>query len=69
MSLNFADLEIMEQIIRACQGRGAFRMEEMPSISELYGKIVQILKQEQDRQALMGKPGEQLPTILEERKS
>ena len=65
MSLNVVDLDTMEQIIRNCQSRGSFRMEEMPIVSELYGKIVQILKQEQFRQSVASK---QLHTITEEKK-
>jgi len=44
MSLDFTDLQVMEQIIRTCQTRGAFRMEEMPSIVTLYQKILSILQ-------------------------
>ena len=50
MSLSFVDLDIMEQIIRMCQARGAFKIEETPEINTLYQKILQVMKQERDKQ-------------------
>jgi hypothetical protein len=47
MSVNLNDLQLVEQIIRVCQARGAFQVEEMQHISELYRKVVQILRQNQ----------------------
>ena len=44
MSLELQDLEVMEQIIRICQGRGVFKPEEMIHVGVLYKKLVDILE-------------------------
>ena len=44
MSLELQDLEVMEQIIRICQGRGVFKPEEMIHVGLLYKKLVDILE-------------------------
>jgi hypothetical protein len=68
MSLNFADLELMERLITICQARGAFRMEEMLNITQLYMKITQLLSQEKSRQESSVKSDQRLLSILDERK-
>jgi hypothetical protein len=68
MSLNFTDLELMERLITVCQARGAFRMEEMLNITQLYGKILQLISQEKGRQESSLKSDQRLLSILDERK-
>ena len=48
MSITIRDLQLAEQIIRICQARGAFQMEEMPQIIELHNKFTSILRQQQN---------------------
>lgn len=38
------DIKIMEQIIRVCQSRGVFKVEEMYTIGLLYNKLVKIIE-------------------------
>ena len=44
MSLELQDLEVMEQIIRICQGRGVFKPEEMIHVGILYKKLLELLE-------------------------
>ena len=44
MSLELQDLEVMEQIIRICQGRGVFKPEEMIHVGILYKKLIDLLE-------------------------
>lgn len=64
MSLEISDIELMEQIIRVCQTRGAFQPAEMSSVGILYNKISAILSQIKKNEV----PPGHLPTIKEEMK-
>jgi hypothetical protein len=64
MSLEISDIELMEQIIRICQTRGAFQPTEMTSVGILYNKITTILSQFKKTDI----PPHNLPTIKEETK-
>jgi len=45
-SITINDIVFIEQIIKICQSRGAFRPEEMVDVGALYKKITEFLKTE-----------------------
>jgi hypothetical protein len=46
------DIKTMEQIIRVCQARGAFKAEEMSTIGLLYNKLVKIIEDNKVKEEL-----------------
>jgi hypothetical protein len=54
MSLDLQDFEVMEQIIRICQGRGVFKPEEMIHVGVLYKKIVDTLDRSKKESSSIG---------------
>src|SRR3990167_1280287 len=53
--LTLNDMEVMEQIIRVCQSRGAFRPEEMVHTGILYNKLVEFIRNAKEQQLLAAK--------------
>ena len=71
--LESKDLVVMEQVIRICQSRGAFKPEEMVEVGKLHAKILPLakkelerLKEEQAKKETKTKKDERIGAILEE---
>lgn len=49
-SLTPTDLVLMEQIVRVCQARGAFKPEEMVDVGNLFNRLTELVRKQKEEE-------------------